>query len=73
MPKILVVEDDRATLRLFVDALSAEGYAVMPERDGDAALRTFDREQPDLLITDVLVPGLNGFQLAERVRLTDHG
>jgi CheY-like chemotaxis protein/curved DNA-binding protein CbpA len=71
--KILVVEDDRATLRLFVDALSAEGYAVLPERDGEAALRTFDREHPDLLITDVLVPGLNGFQLAERLRITDEG
>ncbi|MBI3073868.1 MAG: response regulator [Deltaproteobacteria bacterium] len=73
MAKILVVEDDRATLRLFVDALSAEGYSVLPERDGETALRTFDREAPELIITDVLVPGLNGFQIAERVRITDHG
>jgi DNA-binding response OmpR family regulator len=66
--KILVVDDDLELLGLIGFALRQAGYLVIEAGDGSAALATFEREQPDLVILDVNLPGLNGFEVCRRIR-----
>ena len=65
---ILIVEDDRALARMWTELLTAEGFDVVAEKDGEWALKAFDKRSFDAVILDVLVPVKNGFQLAERIR-----
>jgi len=66
--KILVVDDDLELLGLIGFALRQAGYLVIEAGDGSAALATFEREQPDLVILDVNLPGLSGFEVCRRIR-----
>ncbi|MFL5801092.1 MAG: response regulator [Roseiflexaceae bacterium] len=66
--KILVVDDDLELLGLIGFALRQAGYLVIPAADGNEALATFEREQPDLVILDVNLPGLDGFEVCRRIR-----
>ena len=66
--RVLIVDDD-ATVRLVCAAkLKAEGLQVLEAADGLDALEQARRECPDLVLTDVTMPGLDGFELAERLR-----
>jgi putative two-component system response regulator len=65
---ILVVDDLEAVLRLMEDILSAEGYRVVPARDGDEALARVAAEQPDLVIADVRMPRRDGFALCQTLK-----
>src|SRR5688572_20196163 len=64
----LVVEDDKAIQTLLRDALESEGFQVMCEKDGEWGLRALSRRLPDVLITDVLLPTLGGFEIIEQLR-----
>ena len=65
---ILVVEDDES-LRAYVSlVLEAEGYRVLQADRGDQALRVLDKRTPDLIISDIVMPGMDGLELLERVR-----
>src|SRR5687767_9908246 len=66
--KILVVDDDLELLGLVSFALRQAGYLVVKASDGTEALATFEREQPDLVILDVNLPGLSGFEVCRRLR-----
>jgi sigma-B regulation protein RsbU (phosphoserine phosphatase) len=66
--RIVIVEDDPAILRGLSDNLRAEGYGVLPAGDGDAGYRLICDEQPDLVLLDVMLPGLSGYELCRRVR-----
>ncbi|MBI3929164.1 MAG: response regulator transcription factor [Armatimonadetes bacterium] len=66
--KILAVDDDLELLGLIAFALRQAGYLVIEAADGPEALRTFDREHPDLVILDVNLPGMNGFEVCQRLR-----
>ena len=66
--KILVVDDDLELLGLVSFALRQAGYLVVKASEGMEALATFEREQPDLVILDVNLPGLNGFEVCRRLR-----
>jgi DNA-binding response OmpR family regulator len=66
--KILVVDDDLELLGLIGFALRQAGYLVITAADGGEALTMFDREQPDLVILDVNLPVLNGFEVCRRIR-----
>ncbi len=70
---ILVVEDDRAVARLLRDVLEGEGHRVLVETDGEWGLRTFESKPVDLVVLDVLVPKIVGFDLVERIRKSEHG
>jgi DNA-binding response OmpR family regulator len=66
--RILVVDDD-ALVRKFVRAnLEARQYEVLVAVDGDEALQVIDRELPDLIILDIKMPHLDGFEVCRRVR-----
>ncbi len=66
--KILTVDDDLELLSLIGFALRQAGYLVVEAADGPTALRIFEREQPDLAILDVNLPGLNGFEVCRQIR-----
>lgn len=68
LARILVVEDDAAILRGLTDNLRFEGYEVIAARTGDEGLRALLDEEPDLVILDVMLPALSGFDVCRRAR-----
>ena len=66
--KILIADDDSDLRGLIAFALRQAGYLVVEAEDGAAALRLFEREQPDLAILDVNMPLLSGFDVCKRMR-----
>ena len=71
MIKILVVEDDLDLNRFVCASLRAVGYEVLSAFDGEEGLRQMESTKFDLLLTDVMMPKMNGFELAESVRAAD--
>jgi len=65
---ILVVDDNPDKLHLLETALSVAGYHVTTATDGDEALAAIESYQPDLVITDVMMPRMNGYELAQQIR-----
>ncbi len=65
---ILVADDDPVQRLLTSEALGNEGYAVIEAEDGDAAIALFQEKRPALVILDVMMPGLNGFEVCARIR-----
>lgn len=68
MARILVAEDDESTRKLMCAVLARAGFDAVGARDGAEALDVLDREQIDLLITDVMMPGVDGFELTRELR-----
>jgi DNA-binding response OmpR family regulator len=66
--RILVVEDDAELGGLLCDLLRTEGYDARRVEDGDEALRRIGEDQPDAIILDVMLPGLNGFEVCQRLK-----
>jgi len=66
-PRILVVDDNRVIRELWCDALSMLGYEPVPAEDGPSALALFDAASFDLVVTDLLMPGMSGWQVAEAI------
>jgi two-component system chemotaxis response regulator CheY len=65
---ILIVDDSRSVLDMLRTALEADGYAVTEREDGAQALEACKAERPDLLITDIHMPRMDGLSLVEAVR-----
>lgn len=68
--KILVVDDEPQITRVLRTSLSSHGYEVKVANDGESALRTMEESRPDLIITDLSMPGMTGIELCENIR--DH-
>ena len=66
--KLLVVDDDRTLLRFLGEYLERERYEVITADRGSKALRVFFQEQPDLVILDVMMPGMDGWEVCARIR-----
>jgi len=66
--KILVTEDDPVSLRLLVYTLQHEGYQVLTTANGLEGLRKAVKEEPDLVILDVMLSGMDGFEVCHRLR-----
>src|SRR3974377_244791 len=67
---VLLVEDDRELNEMLIEYLSAEAFRVVAARDGPAALQQLGRGKFDLVILDVMLPALSGFDVLRRVRET---
>ena len=65
---ILVVDDEQDTLQLLRQTLELEGFAVTVATDGNSALALLAEREPDLVLLDIRMPGLNGYQVVERIR-----
>jgi len=66
--EILVVEDTPASLKLISDVLTEEGYQVRPANSGELALASVAAKIPDLILLDIRMPGLNGFEVCEKLK-----
>ncbi|MEO0250196.1 MAG: response regulator [candidate division WOR-3 bacterium] len=66
--KILVIEDDPAITRLVDYSLKHEGYDVITASNGLEGIRKAKYETPDLVILDVMLPGMDGFEICHRLR-----
>ena len=71
--KVLVVDDDTSVRRLVCDVLQAYGYATVSANDGFSALRMMQSEHPDCVILDVMMPGLDGHAVLNRIRESEGG
>ena len=69
MAAILVVDDEEPILELLRFNLEKEGYQVRVAKDGPEALESVEKEQPDLLILDVMLPGMDGLEICRQLRL----
>ncbi len=67
--KILIVEDEPGILLSLRDELESEGYAVCTAESGDKALETARKESPDLIILDIMLPVLNGYEVCKKLRM----
>ncbi len=68
LKRILVVDDERQITRMLKTSLQSSGYSVVVANDGLEAFTLFERERPDLIITDLAMPEMNGLELTEAVR-----
>ena len=66
--KILVVDDDKNICELLRLYLVKEGYGVTIANDGTAALQEFDKLHPDLVLLDVMMPGIDGWEVCRKIR-----
>jgi len=68
MTRVLIVEDDRAILRAIKDNLEYEAYAVLTATDGEQGYRLIQEHHPDLVVLDLMMPKMDGYELCRRVR-----
>lgn len=66
--RILIVDDDLAIIKFLQANLKAEGYETLTALDGAQALETVERALPDLIILDIMLPEMDGFELCQRLR-----
>jgi DNA-binding response OmpR family regulator len=69
-PTILIVEDEAEIARFIQQLLEKEGFACLHSRDGHDALRQFQTHQPQLIILDWMLPGIDGLEVCTRIRKT---
>ncbi len=67
-PSILLVDDDPRLIRFVRANLESVGYKVIVAEEARPALQLLDREMPDLIILDIMLPGMDGFELCQRIR-----
>ena len=69
-PRILVVEDDDDLCSLLCDLLNTQGYETAASADGLDAVQRVERDSPDAVVLDVMIPGLDGFQVCEKLKFS---
>ena len=70
MQKIMLVEDDDNLREIYSIRLTAEGYQIVMAHDGEEALAVADKERPNLIITDAMMPKISGFDMLDILRST---
>ncbi len=71
MTKVMLVEDDNNLREIYQARLQAEGYTIVSAQDGEEALVVAKAEKPDLIISDVMMPKISGFEMLDILRNTD--
>lgn len=69
MEKILIADDEQLMRQLVVDFLQPEGYELIEAADGKEALELYQKEHPDLVLLDVMMPGYDGWTVCREIRL----
>jgi class 3 adenylate cyclase/CheY-like chemotaxis protein len=67
-PKILVVDDTPQNVKLLADLLTVKGYRVVTAASGPEALKQMEAERPDLVLLDVVMPGMSGYEVCRKIR-----
>lgn len=68
MEKILIADDEQLMRQLVIDFLRPEGYEILEASDGKEALEIYDKEHPDLILLDVMMPGYDGWTVCREIR-----
>lgn len=68
MEKILIADDEQLMRQLVIDFLKPEGYEILEASDGKEALEIYDKEHPDLILLDVMMPGYDGWTVCRAIR-----
>ena len=71
-PLILLIDDNKSLLTMISRILKHEGYRTATALNGRMALATFEEVRPDLVILDILMPGIDGFQVLDKMRIQSH-
>ncbi len=66
--KILIIEDDKFLRELIVKKLTKEGYDVSEALDGEEGVKKVKEEKPDLVLLDLILPGIDGFEVLARIK-----
>ena len=66
---VLVVDDEALTLRTISRGLTAEGFEVFTAGSGEEALKIFEEEKPDLVLLDIVLPGIDGVEVLRQIKL----
>ena len=69
---ILVVDDEREIVRALRRSLNAHGFTVLTASNGEEAFEMFSQQRPDLMLLDLLLPGMSGLEVCRRVRMTSN-
>ena len=68
--KIIIIDDDKVTLTLLEEVLTKKGFKVLSARDGAEGYLLIEKEKPDVLISDMLIPKLHGLDLCRKIKET---
>lgn len=71
MKRVLIVEDDPQVMEMLAETIEQEGYAVLRAENGKTALESVAAEKPDAVVTDIVMPGLDGVELIHSLHKTD--
>lgn len=69
---ILFIDDNTDILEIFSEILEGAGHKVETACDGMSALKLYREQKPDLIVSDIIIPGINGIDLIKKIRLTDN-
>jgi len=69
--RVLIVDDEAYVIRSLGFVLQRAGYAVLEARDGQQALEVIHRERPDLVILDIMLPGVDGYEVCRQVKSSE--
>lgn len=71
MNKILVADDSPFVLEIVETVLKSEGFDVITASDGTEAWNKIQQEKPDVVIVDIIMPGMNGYQICEKIKQSE--
>lgn len=66
--KILIIEDDKFLRELISQKISKQGYIVVEAIDGEDGIEEFKKEKPDLVLLDLILPGIDGFEVLSQIK-----
>jgi YesN/AraC family two-component response regulator len=66
--KILVIDDEKTTLKMFGLFLDIYGYEILTAESGEEGLEVFDRERPEIVLTDIKMPGMDGIAVLQEIK-----
>ncbi|KKU47627.1 hypothetical protein A3H10_04310 [Candidatus Uhrbacteria bacterium RIFCSPLOWO2_12_FULL_46_10] len=69
--KVLIVEDDSMILDMYVHKFEQEGFMVFQLERGDNVIELVEKEQPNIILLDVIMPGLDGFSVLQALKVND--
>jgi len=67
-PKIMIVEDDAFVMDIYLTKLGQEGYEVLAAENGAEALKKLEKETPDLILLDIIMPFVDGLQVLKKIK-----
>lgn len=69
--KILIIEDDKFLRQLITQKLTREGYDILEAADGEEGLKMVKEEKPGLILLDLILPGIDGFEVLSQIKKED--